>query len=271
MNVRIKGIVERIPFVPALYRGARDRLAFYNARSIRTKWGFEFCGNDKLAAGGGDRREIDELARNMRESDCFVDVGANVGFFTCLAASMGKKVIAVEPSALNRSYLRKNIKLNSFSGVKVFGAALSDTTGMSRLYGQGTGSSLLAGWAGSDTCHFERIPLMTLDSVMESAAGKRVLIKIDVEGAEHKVMSGALATLNRDSAPVWLVEICLSEHFPGGTNPLFAETFGIFFSHGYRCVNLGSVSDQVTMEMVSGWVKRESVTAPTPIYIFSKR
>lgn len=73
-----------------------------------------------------------------------------------------------------------------------------------------------------------------MDNVLAGRfSGERLLLKIDVEGAEYAVLKGAIATLARTPKPAWLLEICLQEFHPGGANPDFREIFDPFHSHGY--------------------------------------
>src|SRR5882724_1985240 len=52
------------------------------------------------------------LTQNLTSDDIFVDVGANLGFFTVLCAPLVSRVIAFEPVSLSHQYCRGNIALN---------------------------------------------------------------------------------------------------------------------------------------------------------------
>lgn len=78
-----------------------------------------------------DQKVIDEvITRHVYEHKRFgfqiqncplwLDLGANIGTFSCLAASKGSKVIAFEPEPDNFELLNANIKLNSLKGITVF-------------------------------------------------------------------------------------------------------------------------------------------------------
>jgi FkbM family methyltransferase len=139
----------------------------------------------------------------LRGGDVVLDVGANVGFYTLLAArSVGSagRVIAIEPNPRNVRYLKRHIELNGQLQVTVVAAAAGATDGtakfamsehaeMGRLSAQGT----------------ETVTVRSLDSLAtELGLGHVRLMKIDVEGAELEVLLGATGILERDRPFIFL-------------------------------------------------------------------
>jgi hypothetical protein len=82
--------------------------------------------------------------------------------------------------------------------------------------------------------------------------GKKVLILIDVEGAERCVLEGATIMLANGPKPIWAVEITTKEHQPHGVeiNPYFKSTFQLFFNNGYQAFNVDYFLRPVLMEHV---------------------
>ncbi|MBU4488096.1 MAG: hypothetical protein KKI13_03405 [Candidatus Omnitrophica bacterium] len=116
---------------------------------VVTPWGFKFAGNIAMAQGTFEPMEA-ELVRNiLKDIDVMVDIGANVGFYTCLARSKGIYTIAVEPFMPNMDYLYANLCANGWNDVEVYPIGLASKPGLDNLYGAGTGASLLKGWAGA--------------------------------------------------------------------------------------------------------------------------
>ena len=168
--------------------------------------------------------------------DVLIDVGANIGFYVCLARSSNKHVVAVEPLPNNLKYLYANIIANHWRDVEVFPVGLRDSSGLATLYGgSSTGASLIGRWAGASRLFRRTIAVTTLDILIGGRfKDKRLLIKIDVEGAEYPVLLGAIDLLRRHPQPTWIVEICFNEYHPQGMNPNFQDTFNLFWRYGYE-------------------------------------
>jgi FkbM family methyltransferase len=146
--------------------------------------------------------------REAKFADVCVDVGANVGLYTCLAASLSKPTIAIEPLPENLAVLYRNLALNSFKHVEVLPVGLSDQAGISEICGYGDMASFVPGWSAGSASRHQLVPTSTLDILLAGRfQGKRLFIKVDVEGFEEVLLAGAVATLARTPKPVWLVEI----------------------------------------------------------------
>lgn len=131
--------------------------------------------------------------RHVREGDVVYDIGANVGFFTLLAAKLvgGRgAVYSFEPLPRNLEYLRKHISLNDASA-HVLDVALSSSAGTARFAVASSASMGRLDAAGDIEVRCE-----TIDQLVRSGriAPPRFL-KIDVEGAEHDVLTGGAESL----------------------------------------------------------------------------
>jgi FkbM family methyltransferase len=112
------------------------------------------------------------------------DIGANVGFYTLLAASRAKRVIAAEPLAENIAYLKRHLDLNGVCNVEVWSAAVADKEGEEPFTAGPNHSMGKLGDKGP------LVRTVTLDHLSD-ACGPPSLIKVDVEGAEYRVLVGA--------------------------------------------------------------------------------
>ncbi len=97
--------------------------------------------------------EIEETAiisKLLSQADYFIDIGANLGYYTCLALQSGKPVVAFEPQQQNLQCLFKNLIANGWRDkAEVFPLALSENPGLLTLYGaSGPSASLVKNWAG---------------------------------------------------------------------------------------------------------------------------
>jgi len=143
------------------------------------------------------------------EGDTFLDVGANVGFFTVLAARRvgpSGKVFSFEMMPDTAARLRGNIDRNRLENVTVVECALSDEDGRSCVARKPVGSAGQASVAETewqDKPHEETIvQTSTLDSAIGDT-GPIALIKADVEGHEESVFRGGPLALTRTGAVVF--------------------------------------------------------------------
>jgi len=143
--------------------------------------------------------------------------------------------------------------------------------GVSRLYGaSGTGASLLENWAGASTIFQRVIPLTTIDIlVSDRLAGKRLFIKIDVEGAEYEVLQGAQKTLQMRPKPKWLVEITLSEYHPQGVHPHYLQVFDLFWKYGYVATTANAEARSISRVDLERWVRQGHSESGVINYLFT--
>jgi FkbM family methyltransferase len=146
----------------------------------------------------------------LQPEDLFIDVGANLGFYTVIAARRGARVISVEPGARQLETLQVNQRLNAITDrVTIVQCALSDFEGQA-LFTQHLESSNRLVIAASPT-DAARVPVMTLDALMArhtriTAQAAQTVLKIDTEGFDLNVLQGGRLTIER-AQPVILVEI----------------------------------------------------------------
>ena len=124
-----------------------------------------------------------------------VDVGANWGYFTLLAAQRAGRngrVLALEPNPGLFAQLRTNVMQNGFGNVTCLGVAAADQRGKIPFIDAGSiGNSGLSRFARAAERPDFIAPTISLDSLLDQAALERVrLVKIDVEGAEPSVLAG---------------------------------------------------------------------------------
>ncbi len=165
----------------------------------------------------GGQFELSErtfVADYLRPGDVFLDVGANLGLYTVIAArAMGNKgqVFAFEPCEQTYNRLVQNVALNGLSNVQCVRVGLSDCDDTRLLNSSVDG---FAGWnsfarpTAGQTFVQERVECVRLDSFANEndLTGKVAMIKIDVEGWELHVLDGARELLRAKDAPDLVVE-----------------------------------------------------------------
>ena len=224
-----------------------------------TPYGFKLIGPKELQDGLYEPDETKLIRSYLKEYTVFIDIGANIGYYTCLARHAGLKVLAIEPLLYNLEYLYANLETNGYYDIEVFPVGLAANPGMATLFGPGTAASLIQDWAGTSTK--ERIvPLSTLDIIIgDRFADEKLLIKVDVEGTEYEMLKGADKILAAFPDSVWMVEIGLSGNHPEGLNPNFLKTCEKFWSHGYKAYTICKDSKLVSRNDVLTWIKKSDL------------
>jgi FkbM family methyltransferase len=151
----------------------------------------------------------------------FVDVGANVGYHTIRAAvrvGAGGRVVALEPNPENARLLLLTIRANGFSNIDLVPLALSDRLGavsFTAYLGSNGGFSPddLDSLASGRTTVVACIPLDDL------RLPRIDVMKVDVEGAEAEVVSGAIETIERCRPAIVMEFSCEMATRVGGLSP----------------------------------------------------
>ncbi len=130
-----------------------------------------------------DFAEMRTWQRHLGPGDLFVDVGASVGLYSIIAAEQGAELICLEPLPRAREQLVENLALNGYDA-EVVPKAVADQPGTMNLGGVDAQRVHLSSDGDGIT-----VDVDTLDSVI----GERRVsgLKIDVEGAERRVLLGA--------------------------------------------------------------------------------
>lgn len=161
------------------------------------------------------------LRKRLKPGMTVLDVGGNVGLICRICAKQvgpTGHVRTFEPDPYTRSFLDHNVR--KCPNVTVSPIALSDQNSTGKLHihpGSGTANSLLAFDASS---HSIDVECMTMDSFLERNPLIRPdCIKIDVEGAEPKVLGGMRRTIERFPSVFLVVEFCPQNLANGGYTP----------------------------------------------------
>jgi FkbM family methyltransferase len=83
-----------------------------------------------MQEGTFEQEETTLILNCLKEAKVFVDVGANIGFYSCLGRSINKHVIAVEPLTRNPDHLYSNLLNNDWNDVEVLPMGLSEQPGI---------------------------------------------------------------------------------------------------------------------------------------------
>jgi FkbM family methyltransferase len=150
------------------------------------------------------------IRQNIRRGDVVIDVGAQIGYFTVIAAQcVGDQgcVYAIEPEPRNLYYLRKNIEQNGVaSRVRVVPKAVGDRRDMIELFlYQGSDSHSFVKHPTAPVRDIVRVETVRLDDELAGAAPN--LIKIDIEGYEMHALAGLQRLLQQPSMNALIIEM----------------------------------------------------------------
>jgi FkbM family methyltransferase len=170
----------------------------------------DYIGNFIYYWGCWEPDESWVLRALLRPGDVFVDVGANVGYFSLLAASIVGPtggVIAFEPTPSTLEVLRQNVALNGLKNVQIRGEAVLDrecTVTISQPHDANTGANSIRPQQGHTPSW--QVPAVRLESALPADMTVR-LLKVDVEGADLHVLRGFEQRLREVNAPLVMCEV----------------------------------------------------------------
>ncbi len=203
-------------------------------------------GSDRIASmlfwrglDGWEPTTIRTFLRLISPGSIVLDIGANSGLFSLLAARRGPAVAvhAVEPVARVFSLLTSNVALNGASNVTCHHLACSDRSGPAIMHVPSAEpvpvmASLFAGWCDAAESIEEQVDCVTVDDMVGTLGVGRVdVIKIDAEGSEDAVLRGGWRTLD-EHRPFVLAEVLARP----GLGDSVAAALG---DHDYRIFRLG--------------------------------
>ena len=149
------------------------------------------------------------IERSVRPGDVLWDVGANIGAYSLIAASLSREatqVVAVEPAFANFGALSDNVLLNGFQDVVVpLPVLLGDRTGLVTIGYRDAAAGAAEHEVGGNG--LRTLAYRFDDLVQAIGLPAPTLLKIDVDGAEAAVLAGAAGTLRRPELRSVLVEI----------------------------------------------------------------
>ena len=186
------------------------------------------------------------FVRLVRDANVFLDIGANIGYYSLLAASINPhlKIFSFEPAPEVFSYLKKNIEINGFD-IQAEQKAISDKIGSLEFFVSRNPKYVdiadehLTSTGSFDKSQADRttiletinVEALTLDEyVAQKGIEKIDLIKLDTEATEHLVLAGAQRVLS-EFKPVIFCEV-----LPGKVEQKIEAAFK---AQGYLMYRLG--------------------------------
>jgi len=194
-----------------------------------------------------ERETFDFLDQHLRDDDVFCNVGANFGIYVVYAALRRqlRKVIALEPEALNFAELCRNIQLNGIQRVSALCIGASDRDSFEnyhlRAFVPGNHSGRTSRYLGGEGInapsasnpflegYSQKIHLMPLDDLMLAARLPFLnVLLMDIDGGEINAVAGMSTTLRERSLRAAVIET--------GRGDDSAPIHRQMSANGFRCV-----------------------------------
>jgi FkbM family methyltransferase len=162
------------------------------------------------------------LIKNLRPADFFLDIGSHVGYYSLLSSlcvGEGGKVMAIEASPASFELLKKNV--SKHKNIEAFNLALSDkeeTVSFFEFPGYAEYNTMIPeqfedkDWYKKGKYHKTRVAAMTGDKLMSDYPETATIIKIDVEGAESRVVAGLTDYLSKNDSVVVMEFVNIKRH-----------------------------------------------------------
>ena len=192
-----------------------------------------------LGSYENEKQKLFESA--VKEGDVVFDIGANVGFYTMLASVLvgpSGRVHAFEPVPRNIRFLNDHLRLNRMSNVEVIEAAVSDESGETCL--DDSPGSAMGYVSAVGTLKVKAVAID--DLVAQGAIAPPDCVKIDVEGGEVLVLSGAKSVLEKCHPKIFL-----ATHGP----EVHRQSCDFLQSLGYQLEAIGSRTVRETDELIA--------------------
>jgi FkbM family methyltransferase len=182
------------------------------------------------------------VRRLLRPGDVFVDIGANIGYFSLLggrAVGDRGRVIAIEPTPPTVAKLEDNLKMNGLKNIKVHELAVLDRPGTVRIHqphDDNIGANTLRPSGYSE--RYWDVSAATLDDLLIGEPRIR-LVKLDLEGAELLALRGFIKHLSSPEGPLVLCEV--TDRFLRELGGSARDLFSLMADYGYEafsCENL---------------------------------
>jgi FkbM family methyltransferase len=170
---------------------------------VRTRFGFSMFlnpidrGVSAVVGGLGcwEPRVTHVFRRLLREAHVVVDVGANIGWYSLLAARSGASVYAFEPEPVNFGYLQRSIEVNGFKNVHAFPYAVWNHDGEAYLTVADSDNKGIHSMVRDVGKQKVKVTSRKLDSLLSDQVID--ILKLDAEEAEPEVLLGAQQLIQR--------------------------------------------------------------------------
>ena len=175
---------------------------------------------------------LDFINRYKSKIDLFIDIGANIGLHSMVAANDADTlVLAIEPELNNVQKIIKNKALNNLNNVQILTIAAGEQIGYNYLNindGWNNGKHSLVNTFGSNKQLTTTLPIDSLESIYNQY--HKIMVKIDVEGFELQAVNGSKQLLKKNQCGLLIIELINEFH----TNNTIESILNILHESGFK-------------------------------------
>ena len=199
-----------------------SNLGLYKIRRLGIKLWLDknsYLQNKIINFGVWEKNSTKIIKKYLKPGDIFIDVGANIGYFTILASKIvgdNGRVLAYEPTKKYATQIKMNIKDNDkHNNISFFPYGLSDTSTQA-VINIGNSSATLHKFGDLSENDIERIELKQFDTVFNKSSIDRIdFIKVDIDGHEPAFFKGAIKNIKKYK-PKILLEVNQANYYKAG-------------------------------------------------------
>jgi len=185
------------------------------------------------------KSQTDFFKKNIQKGDVVLDLGANIGYFTCLFADLvgpTGKVFAFEPEENNFQLLKKNVAVNGYDNVILEQKAVSNKTEKIKMY-IATSPKDHRIYDPLDDRESTDIDCITLDDYFKNFDQDITFVKSNVQGADFGVFQGMHSILKKQNSNIVLALEFSPAMLQGfGSNP--EEFIDLIFKNNFKLFDL---------------------------------
>jgi len=162
----------------------------------------EYISREIIANGTWEPFETEIVRRLLRHFDFFIDIGANIGWYSVIAQRVmqsGSMIYAFEPDPRNFSFLTKNVEQDNKIQTITVMAALSDQVGTAHLFHSATNMGDHQLYSGAEVRDFQEVQVTTLAEYFGSTGHKPALVKMDTQGSEPRIFRAGGTVLSPEA------------------------------------------------------------------------
>lgn len=152
--------------------------------------------NEIYLNGYFERGTSELMVKLAKVSNCFVDIGCNIGYYSCLFGSLNKnaKIFSIDPNPQMITRVTENLQLNRIKTYKTFNFGVSSEEGTLDFYinnrRHSLGSFIRPYKNEPDGISVIKVDVRPLSKILNFSEIDRAVLKIDAEGYEWKILAG---------------------------------------------------------------------------------